>query len=136
MLGGTTATSGGSIWVPGTTQSQRTATPDTVQAARTYLDGEVGAHGPADQREAQTQLREAFYASGAAAIDFLEKESEVKFKANSPYPDYHPDRPGGAQGGRALSPLAFDACTRQRLRTGTPTRARLSGTRRNDGRPR
>lgn len=102
MLGGTTATSGGSIWVPGTTQSRRTPTPDTIEAARTYLDGEVGDYGEA-------HLREAFYASGVAALDYLEQKTEVKFKANSPYPDYHPEQPGGAQGGRALAPLPFDA---------------------------
>ena len=102
LVGGTTATSGGAIWVPGTTQSKRTPTPDSVDAARVYLDGEAGAYGAAS-------LREAFYAAGATAIDYLEQKSEVKFRASSPYPDYHPEAPGGAQGGRSLSPLPFDA---------------------------
>lgn len=102
LVGGTTATSGGAIWVPGSTQSTRTPTPDSVASARVYLDGEVGAYG-ADA------LREAFYAAGPAALDYLEQRSEVKFKASSPYPDYHPDAPGAARGGRSLSPLPFDA---------------------------
>ncbi len=101
QLGGTTATSGGTIWVPGNSQSKKTPTPDKIDEARTYLDGEVGNLGG-------PELREAFFAAGAPALDYLEQHTEVKFKANSPYPDYHPDRPGGAQGGRALSPFAFD----------------------------
>lgn len=100
-LGGTTATSGGTIWVPGTTQSRRTAAPDSVEAARIYLNGEVRTYGP-------SELREAFFATGPEAIDYLEARTEVKFKANSPYPDYHPEQPGGALGGRALSPIEFD----------------------------
>ncbi len=101
LIGGTTATSGGTIWVPGSNQSKLTARPDKVDEARVYLDGEVGKYGA-------PELREAFYAAGAPALDYLEKHSEVKFKANNPYPDYHPDRPGGALGGRALTPQAFD----------------------------
>jgi succinate dehydrogenase/fumarate reductase flavoprotein subunit len=101
LIGGTTATSGGTIWVPGSNQSKLTARPDKVDDARVYLDGEVGKFGA-------PELREAFFAAGAQALDYLEKHSEVKFKANNPYPDYHPEQPGGALGGRALTPPVFD----------------------------
>lgn len=45
LVGGTTATSGGTIWVPGSNQSKLTARPDKIEDARTYLDGEVGKYG-------------------------------------------------------------------------------------------
>jgi len=99
--GGTTATSGGTIWIPGTRQSQATLTPDCVDDARRYLDGEVENFGP-------VALRDSFLESGPDAIDYLEQHTEVRFKVNSPYPDYHAEQPGGAAGGRALAPLAFD----------------------------
>ena len=101
LIGGTTATSGGTIWIPGSHQSQLTPTPDDLDSARRYLEGELGNDGA-------SELREALLSSGPAMLDYLESKTEVRFKANSPYPDYHAERPGGAQGGRALSPLPFD----------------------------
>lgn len=101
QVGGTTSTSGGTIWVPGNTQSKATSRPSDIESARRYLDSEVG-------NSSSQEMREAFLAAGAEALDYLEKNSDVKFKANDPYPDYHSDRPDGALGGRALSPVAFD----------------------------
>jgi 3-oxosteroid 1-dehydrogenase len=102
QVGGTTATSGGTVWIPGTRQSQSTPTPDLIERARLYLDGEIG-------RDGSPEMREQFLQTGPQAIDYLHKHTEVLFKVNSPYPDYHAENPGGALGGRALSPLAFDA---------------------------
>jgi len=101
LIGGTTATSGGTIWVPGSRQSKQTPTPDDLASARRDLEGEVGGQGA-------VELREALLATGPEMLDYLELNTEVRFKANSPYPDYHAEQPGGAQGGRALSPLPFD----------------------------
>jgi 3-oxosteroid 1-dehydrogenase len=100
QLGGTTATSGGTIWVPGNALGGALPAPDTLANARTYLNGEIGA--------VDTELREAFFAGVTGALQFLEEHSAVRFKANNPYPDYHSDRPGAARAGRALTPLPFD----------------------------
>src|SRR6187399_3362132 len=104
QVGGTTATSGGTIWVPGTTHNSKLPKPDSLAEARRYLEDEIGPDASAQSRAA----REAFLESGAAALDWLDARSEVKFKVNDPYPDYHAEKPGGAQGGRALAPLPFD----------------------------
>lgn len=100
-LGGTTATSGGAIWVPGTTQSRHSGAPSDIESARIYLDGEVGDYG-------DPVLREVFLQTGAEALDYFEAWTEVKLKADNPYPDYHPERPGGATGGRTLRAPEFD----------------------------
>jgi len=100
QVGGTTATSGGTTWIPGNSLSRKTQHPDNIAAARTYLDGEIGPD--------PSPLREAYLTTGAEAIDYFERNTEVRFKANDPYPDYHAEQPGGAAGGRALSPLPFD----------------------------
>ena len=100
LVGGTTATAGGTTWVPGNSQGKKTSRPDTVEAGRTYFEAEMGPD--------ITGLREAFLATGAEAVDWFERNTEVRYKANDPYPDYHAEQPGGAAGGRALSPLPFD----------------------------
>ena len=100
MVGGTTATSGGTTWVPGTRLSQAAGVPDRVEDAATFLRHVVGNRGG-------DELRRVFLASGPAAIEDLEKNSEVRFVASAAHPDYL-DGPGAAFGGRALAPVEFD----------------------------
>jgi len=101
QIGGTTATSAGTLWIPGNNQSARAGIPDSIDAGRTYLEREVGSY-------ARRDLLDAFLESGPKAVDYLEARTEVKFDATRGHPDYHPDAPGGAYSGRALSPKPFD----------------------------
>ncbi|MFT4148664.1 MAG: FAD-binding protein [Paracoccaceae bacterium] len=100
MVGGTTATSGGTTWVPGTALSVQAGVPDSAEDAAAFLRHVVGNRGGDD-------LRAAFLASGAEAIADLERNSEVRFVAAAAHPDYL-DGPGSAHGGRALAPVEFD----------------------------
>src|SRR3954471_1219996 len=100
QVGGTTSTSAGTVWIPGSSQSVRDGVPDNIDEARRFLDAEIGPRA--------LEQREAFLAAGPAALDYLEVRSEVKFRAPSKHPDYHSNRPGSALAGRALAPLPFD----------------------------
>ena len=101
LLGGTTAVSGGTVWTPGTRLAARAGIDDSPDAARRYLEAEIGP----DARG----LRAAFLESAAQAIDFLETHTDVHFRVANPYPDYHPALPGAVLAGRSLQPLPFDA---------------------------
>jgi 3-oxosteroid 1-dehydrogenase len=101
MAGGITSTSGGTTWVPGTSQSVRAGVPDSVDKAREFLHSVIGTRGGDAQRE-------AFLEAGPKAIDYLEARSELKFEAALAHPDYLKNHPGAAYGGRALGPIAFD----------------------------
>ncbi|MGA0542376.1 FAD-dependent oxidoreductase [Neotabrizicola sp. VNH66] len=100
QVGGTTSTSGGTTWVPGTALSAKAGVPDRAEDAAEFLRHVVGNRGGDAQRT-------AFLASGDAAIADLEAHSEVRFIASAAHPDYL-DGPGAAYGGRALAPVAFD----------------------------
>src|SRR5690606_38592005 len=100
-VGGTTSTSGGTIWVPGTSLSMRSQVPDSVEGAEAFLDSVVGMRGG-------DALRKALLQSGPTAIDELEVRSDVHLVAAKAHPDYLSNHPGAAYGGRALAPLAFD----------------------------
>ena len=104
QLGGTTATSAGTIWIPGSSHSRRAGVPDTVERARIYLDSVIGVGGDPRLR----RLREAFLNTGADAIDDLERHGDVAFAAAAAHPDYLSNHPGAAFGGRALNTLPFD----------------------------
>src|SRR5690242_4804399 len=100
QVGGTTATSAGTVWIPGSNQAVRDGVPDRIDDARRFLQAEIG--------PSALEVREAFLAAGPAALDYLEARSEVKFVAPPMHPDYHSNQPGRALAGRALAPLPFD----------------------------
>lgn len=99
FVGGTTALSAGTTWIPNTRHSAP-GSDDFANAAR-YLEGVVGNHSSAS-------LREAFLRSGPEAIDVLEDNSEVKFRACALHPDYEQQFAGATLRGRALEPVPFD----------------------------
>ena len=99
-VGGTTATSAGTVWIPGSSQAVRDGVPDSIHDARRFLQAEIGPR-------AET-VREAFLTAGPGALDYLEARTEVKFRAPPRHPDYHSNQPGRALAGRALAPLPFD----------------------------
>ena len=103
-IGGTTALSSGTVWIPGNRHQRALGMTDDPQAARTYLDTLVG-------DRADRSLREAFIVGGAAMIDYLHERTDVRFRPYAASPDYRQDIPGAAQGGRPLEPLEFDGRT-------------------------
>jgi 3-oxosteroid 1-dehydrogenase len=104
QVGGTTATSAGTVWVPGSSQSHRVGVPDTTERARRYLDSAIGHDADSHLRS----LRETFLETGARTIDYLEQKTDVAFVAAAAHPDYLSNYPGAAHGGRALNALPFD----------------------------
>jgi 3-oxosteroid 1-dehydrogenase len=100
QVGGTTSTSAGTVWIPGSSQAVRDGVPDSIEDARRFLEAEIGPRALA--------VREAYLAAGPVALDYLEARTEVKFRAPPRHPDYHSNQPGRALAGRALAPLPFD----------------------------
>jgi 3-oxosteroid 1-dehydrogenase len=103
-IGGTTALSSGTVWIPDNPYQRRLGPTPDPDAARTYLDALVD--GRADRA-----LREAFVVAGPEMIEYLEKHTDVRFQAYVQSPDYRQDLPGAANGGRPLEPLPFDGRT-------------------------
>jgi len=42
QIGGTTSTSAGTVWIPGSSQAVRDGVPDNIDEARRFLDAEIG----------------------------------------------------------------------------------------------
>ncbi len=99
-VGGTTAVSGGIVWIPAHHRS-----PDgelTVEDAMRYLEAQsLGAM--------DTALVETFVRTGPEMLDFVESHSELQFEVAEGFPDYKPELPGGrAAGGRSHNAKPFD----------------------------
>jgi succinate dehydrogenase/fumarate reductase flavoprotein subunit len=101
FVGGTTAWSGGMVWIPVNAQMKLAGLSDSPSAAAHYLAGTVPEAENAD-------LRDIFLARGPEAIDYLEANTEVRLQPVKVYPDYYPDMPGATAGGRVLEPVTFD----------------------------
>jgi len=99
-FGGTTAFSGGVLWIPDNALGKAQQAGDSLALARTYLRDQAGDHYDHDAIE-------AFLKNGPPMVDFFQRETAVKFVPTL-YPDYHPDAPGGLDVGRSILAAPFD----------------------------
>jgi len=100
-FGGTTARSGGWLWIPGTSLAHAYGITESPEQARTYLRHEAGNNYDAARVD-------AFLAAGPEAVDFFTTQTALRFDMPLVFPDYHAEAPGGTQGGRSMVTRPFD----------------------------
>lgn len=100
-FGGTTARSGGWLWIPGTSLAKAYGIEETPEQARTYLRHEAGNNYDAARVD-------AFLSAGPEAVDFFTTKTALRFDMPLVFPDYHAEAPGGTQGGRSMVTRPFD----------------------------
>ncbi|ENQ3159641.1 FAD-dependent oxidoreductase [Pseudomonas aeruginosa] len=94
-FGGTSAISGGAVWLYGTDQARAAGAKDSPEAMHTYLKQVIGnGYDPT--------LADAFIEHGHQALRWLEQNTELRYALRPHSPDYYPDAPGATQFGRAL----------------------------------
>lgn len=99
-VGGTTAVSGGIVWIPA--HDRAPDGPLTVADALAYLQAQ--SLGVMDD-----ELVETFVRTGPVMLDFVESHSDLRFAVAEGFPDYKPELPGGRPGGgRSLAAAPFD----------------------------
>ncbi|MCA0145310.1 FAD-binding protein [Blastococcus sp. LR1] len=99
--GGSTAMSGGGLWMPNNPLMQRAGVRDSREEALAYLEATVGDEGVSSSRE----RKEAFVDGIADFVTTAEKFGMTFVRAKD-YPDYYPELPGGKIGrGIEIRPL-------------------------------
>lgn len=101
FVGGTTAWSGGMVWIPANAKMKEAGLSDSITDAVQYLSSTV-------PEPANAGLRAAFLARGPEAVSYLEANTELRLQPVRAYPDYYPERLGATAGGRVLEPVAYD----------------------------
>jgi 3-oxosteroid 1-dehydrogenase len=101
--GGSTAMSGGGLWLPDNPLMRRAGVGDSRNEALTYLEATVGDEGAATSRE----RKEAFVDGVADFVTTAEKFGMTFVRAKD-YPDYYPELPGGKVG-RAVEIRPLDS---------------------------
>ncbi|WP_342247384.1 FAD-binding protein [Pseudomonas sp. OTU5201] len=100
-FGGTSAISGGAVWIYDSDQARAAGVQDSAEAVRTYLKKTVG---PGYKPE----LVDAFIQNGREALRFLEQHSELAYALRPFSPDYYPLEDGATDRGRALEIVEYD----------------------------
>ena len=101
QVGGTTALSGGVVWVPVNPHQREVGVADTRDDALAYLASL--SHGMIDPT-----LAEVLVDTGPEMVRWVEATTPLRLRVVEGFPDYHPEHPGGkAGGGRSLEPELF-----------------------------
>jgi 3-oxosteroid 1-dehydrogenase len=100
--GGSTARSGGGVWIPNNEILKRDGVKDTPEAAAEYLHGIVG--DVVERERIDTYLKRA-----PEMLSFVLTHSPLKMCWVPNYSDYYPEAPGGRAGGRSIEPKPFNA---------------------------
>ena len=103
LIGGTSATSGGVIWIPDNHLGKEKGAQDSISEAKDYLKATI----PAD--EFNEPLIDAYLDQGPKMVKFMEDHTDARYTSLEHYPDYFQDAPGVKLGNRALEPLPVSA---------------------------
>lgn len=107
-VGGSTARSGGALWLPAGPVLAEAGAGDTQEQAATYLDSVVAGSAP---RQRSTE----FLTHVPGTVDMLRRTTALRFFWARDYSDYHPEEPGGSAAGRTCE------CHRSTPRCSAPT---------------
>ncbi|MDQ0314570.1 FAD-dependent oxidoreductase [Amorphus orientalis] len=100
-FGGSTAISGGAIWIPDNPKMREAGMEDSREDALRYIAHEAG-------NRLKPDLVRAFLEAGPEMVTFMEANTELQFEHRAYSPDYHSDSPGAAMGGRVLDAKTYD----------------------------
>ena len=103
LIGGTSATSGGVIWIPDNHLGKEKGAEDSISEAKEYLKATI----PAD--EFNEPLIDTYLDQGPKMVKFMEDNTDARYTSLEHYPDYFQDAPGVKLGNRALEPLPVSA---------------------------
>ena len=96
LVGGTTAWSGGQVWIPNNPHMPEVGVHDSREKAKTYIMS-------LSRDMLEERLVDAYIDNGPDMVDFMEAKTPVQFYAVPEMPDYHPEFPGGSpEGGRTI----------------------------------
>jgi 3-oxosteroid 1-dehydrogenase len=102
LVGGSTAMSGGIIWVPGNSLMREAGVDDTPGQGLTYLESLVP-----EQPGSTLARKKAYVETGPAMIDWLRSKGIPMVYCDG-WPDYYDEKPGGQPRGRSVAMKLFD----------------------------
>ena len=100
-FGGSTARSGGGVWIPNNDVLTAAGVPDDPARAEDYLEHVTGG-------EVSAKRRRAVLDHGPEVLAFVRRTTPLEFAWIPGYSDYYPEGPGGLAAGRTVEPRPLD----------------------------
>jgi len=100
--GGTSATSGGGLWIPCNHLMPGVGIEDNHADAMAYMTALTGDDVPVANVE-------SFVRNGERMLRWMSENTEARFIAMAEYADYYQHIPGARPGGRSIDPVPYDA---------------------------
>jgi 3-oxosteroid 1-dehydrogenase len=114
-VGGSTARSGGALWLPASPILESNGAEDTVERAETYLQSVVAGSAPAERSA-------GYLRNVTGTVELLQRTTPIRLSWAKDYSDYHPEAPGGTSAGRTCECRPLNSAVlgehRTRLRPG------------------
>lgn len=100
-FGGTTAISGGGIWVPGNHLALEAGLKDSPEDGFSYIEGLV-------EDRLRADILRTYVDNAHEMVRYMHDNTDVRFSLHDDQPDYYLDLPGAKTDGRVLDPVDFD----------------------------
>lgn len=101
QFGGTSAWSGGWMWIPRNKLAIEAGINEAIDGPRQYLRHILG-------ERYNSKLVDRFLEEGPRMVDFFRANTAVQFIDGNLLPDFHAEYPGGVTGGRSVCAAPFD----------------------------
>ena len=101
QFGGTTAWSGGWMWIPRNPLARQAGLDEDIEKPLSYLRHELG------ERFDEARAR-AFLDHGPRMVEFFQRQTALRFIDGNLIPDFHGHTPDAASGGRSICAAPFD----------------------------
>lgn len=101
--GGTSATSGGGVWVPCNRYAKAAGARDSLEEARDYVYATV------PEESVPRAMIDRYLDQAPKMLDFLHERTHMRYVSLEHYPDYYSNLPGAKPGHRSLEPEPVDA---------------------------
>lgn len=96
--GGTSAMSGGGIWIPCNRYSKEAGASDSLDDAFNYLRETIPTEDTSDE------MLKTYLQNGPDMVEFLHQHTDVSYESLAEYPDYFSTATGAKKGHRSLDP--------------------------------
>lgn len=100
-IGGSTAISGGVVWIPDNPDMAAKGIPDSPEEALAYLQAKT-------QGQVSEERLRAYVTHSRRMLDWMHQHTRLRLQALAEYSDYYQEAPGGKPGGRSMESDHFD----------------------------
>jgi len=102
-VGGTSATSGGGIWIPNSHYAKEVGAEDSPGAAKAYLMNTLFGE------DVPEEMIDIYLEKAPEMLKYLHDRTDVRYESLAEYPDYYTNMEGAREGHRSLEPAPIMA---------------------------